>query len=287
MKKILAFLIFLAWPTFGQDIYTQEEILTLLERSDATEQSAALKSRHRARIEEALESQGDIESSITTGEEMPEFNPTDFFRGPEETDIGFLMTQKLVGSPANYIVETLKKVDNPTDANESTTAFTYILKVAAYLGAFLVAILILYTGAGGLLHGAKDGVFLGRNWDSLFVPLRTLVAGLGTLPAPFFGGLNLAQILVLLVFLVGIGLGSGVLATLAPVLMTKPLIHASFDAAKTEDLARSILATQICAISQARQTSAEAVVELAVRPAQMRVINGDGKRRPAEAFQRS
>lgn len=287
MNKPLAWIVNLACCSMilisagihAQDLYTKNEISNKLQASEASAGSQNLFNSYNMSSQEARSRGTNPMDTLLLDANFDAFleNPNNFFSGPEYTDIGFIMTQKLIGSPAEFSLDVLKG-NTPTNPSENVTAFSYLSRIAAFLGMFVVGILIFYIIVGGILNQAKDGEFLGRDWDSLYVPFRTAIAMLGTMPSPMFGGLSLSQILVLIIFLMGLGVGSATFTAMAPVLMGKPLVNASFDQKHVENMARSILASQICAIEQARGTSDAAMNSLAAQPFKV-IVGAEGQDR--------
>lgn len=251
-------------------IYTKEEILNSLESSDAKEGAASLKGRILVDIDEFRSPDGSSSQAELAFDNFLS-EPSNFFSGPKVTDIGFIMTEKLVGSPASYALSQMNDdVPAPDDVSENKTAFTHLLQVASYLGSFLTMLLISYLIVGGGLNMARDGEFLGRDWDSLYAPLRAVIGSIGTWPSAVFGGLSLSQVVVLMAFLMGLGIGSATFTAMAPILMTKPIVSASFDEATIEDMARSITAMQICGMVQAQENGEGAIEAFRQQPYKMR-----------------
>ena len=60
----------------------------------------------------------------------------------------------------------------------------------------------------GVANSANDGEVFGKNWSSVWTPLRA-VAGMGML-LPTAAGFSFAQLFVLMVALWGVGLANGV-----------------------------------------------------------------------------
>ncbi len=275
-SKIVWLFVMLLMPFFTQAasenvlIYGKDEIVNALENSDADDEAHSLRDRILVDIDEFANPEADLSQSELQFEEFLS-NPENFFSGPKVTDIGFIMTEKLIGSPAVYALSHMNDaVPPPDDVSENKTAFTHILEVAAYLGSFLTMILICYFIVGGGLNMARDGEFLGRDWDSLYAPLRTVIGLVGTWPSPVFGGLSLSQIIVLMAFLMGLGIGSAAFTALSPILMTKPIISSSFDDVKVEDLARTVGAMQICGMIQAVEHGQGAIDAFRSQPYKMK-----------------
>lgn len=242
------------------ELIERSKILELLNArySQVDQDSQALHADHVQKVQSAQEGRALGNIFNMTGDGPASIyleNPFQAIQGPNPSDLGFVVTRRLLGGPAVQSLSFLNSSiqDVPPEAL-APTALASVLGLLSYVGVFLVSIFVSYTFIGGILSQGKDGEFLGRNWDSLFVPLRTAIGSIGTYPVPFFGGLSVIQMMVLTVFLVGLGAGSALFASAAPILMTQPIISAQFEPNKVKELTDAIADMQVCGMTQLHET---------------------------------
>lgn len=82
-------------------------------------------------------------------------------------------------------------------------ALSVVLNAAGLLLTFWILGVVIFTGA---LNSAHEGVVLGQQYSTLWVPVRTVIA-IGSL-MPIFGGYSLAQQIIMMVGRVSIGLAN-------------------------------------------------------------------------------
>lgn len=233
------------------ELMTKEEIMALLasKHSLSVSRSSELEAMYLMRMQAADQEKGLAvfgEASST----MIEFKPAEFLNGPNPSELGYVVTRRLFGGPANTALSYLRDdFTSGEDDGASATALTIMIGMMSYVGMTLAAMFAMYTLIGGILSSGRDGEFLGRNWDSMFVPVRTALAAMGTFPIPAFGGLSFIQMMTLILFLIGMGAGSAMFATLAPALMSKPIIAAQFPPDKVAEIADTIAEMQLCGMT--------------------------------------
>ncbi|MCZ4337813.1 DotA/TraY family protein [Shewanella colwelliana] len=161
--------------------------------------------------------------------------PQGFFDGPLQGDLALEMTRQLLGSVALEATK-FSHNDLSNDAGDGggITLITYLLSIMAIVGMIMGLILAAYWLLMGLTKQNVDGEFLGKEWDSYMVPLRTAISIIGMQPFPGFGGLAFVQVGVLSLMLFGLGMGSAVLRLGAEFTINNPTIsirqpdHAGF-----------------------------------------------------------
>src|SRR5579862_7661087 len=79
------------------------------------------------------------------------------------------------------------------------TMFTAFNSVVLTIGTLIV----LYTTIVGIMHTAHEGQFMGKNWNNLWIPIRT-VLGISAL-VPTASGYSGIQIIMMWVIIQGIG----------------------------------------------------------------------------------
>src|SRR5580700_2024386 len=77
--------------------------------------------------------------------------------------------------------------------------FLAINTIALTVGAFIV----IYTTVVGMMKTAAEGEFLGKHWNSLWVPIR-MVAGVASL-FPAASGYSMIQVVVMWIIVQGVG----------------------------------------------------------------------------------
>lgn len=80
-------------------------------------------------------------------------------------------------------------------------AIGFINVIALFLG----IVIVVYVGITGVLRTASDGEVLGKNWSSVFLPIRTAIAFFSITPVISVGGGVLSMIQVLIISLILIG----------------------------------------------------------------------------------
>lgn len=259
---IVASLLLVPMESANADFYERETIINMLE--EAHQRTAV---GHADRLNEQFERAQQIQADdqmaspdALLNEARQRMQQVGIFSlaGPEPTDKAYLLTRQLLGQPATQALSFV--TGHPIASNDpddmQVTGVTMLLSIVSWIGLTLVFILAGYTFLGGVLNTGRDGEFLGRKWDSLYVPLRTSLSMLGTWPVPAFGGLSVVQMLVLMVFFVGIGIGSRTFAAMAPVMFSTPLVNVNFDQDRIQEIAETIAEMQICGMTQAYMTDA-------------------------------
>lgn len=184
----------------------------------------------------------------------PNIVPDEFFSGPGEQDISFLMLKQIFGSP----VETVRKrfFTGATDAGNATESGGQITLITALSGLMFAvslvfgSILLAYIFIVGLLKTNQTGNFLG-NWDSMFLPVRAFGGLAFSFPLPGFGGLTGIQVITLAIALLGISVGSAVFAFSVKVMPAASLVsYQPVD--KFSEITQTALVTTACAAAKAR-----------------------------------
>lgn len=168
--------------------------------------------------------------------------------GPAPSDYAFKMTQMLLGSPATMALSNLRD-DVPPPETDFRTGITYMVHLMCYIAIVFCSFYMGYIFIAGLIKSTKDGEFMG-DWDTTFIMVRTGIGTLGVIPLSRYGGLCLAQVIVLTAFLMGIGAGSTILSLMARELMTTPIVAATVPKEHIHGLAQNIIDMQICGLVQ-------------------------------------
>ncbi len=130
-------------------------------------------------------------------------SPVFSFAMPSASDSSVTILNQILGT-AIYDVMGVQ----PPSGAQTSTIFTDLLKTFdLYLLGFgtLIFAIMLFIGT---MNTAADGQFLGRNWNSIWTPVR-LVIGLLFI-VPLQTGLCVGQYIFLYLILIGVNIGSGV-----------------------------------------------------------------------------
>ena len=115
------------------------------------------------------------------------------------TDVSVGILQKIFGDAVMQLA-----VGGDPSALTPDTSVIATLMIVCNGGIFTVAALIMsYIMVAGIVHTANDGEVLGKNWSSVWTPLR-VVSGMGAL-LPSATGYSYLQMLVLSIALWSIG----------------------------------------------------------------------------------
>jgi len=120
-----------------------------------------------------------------------------------DNDIMLKALTSLIGSPI-HVIQQQAFGGAALSTGTDTTSLTKIIVIISTIAALFAAALIAFILGVSVFQQARTGKFLGE-WDSWFVPLRVVGAGGLLIPIPKFGGLNGAQVLITVLFLMGIG----------------------------------------------------------------------------------
>lgn len=133
-------------------------------------------------------------------------DPKDFVGGPGPRDMSYQLLHYVLGEPVFLVRERWFRHSKP-EPRGNATLVTRIGQIMIVVAMAFGAMLVTYIVGVGLIKTSQTGRFLG-NWDTVFLPLRTGVGFVLNLPAPMYGGINLAQAITLYVALMGMGIGS-------------------------------------------------------------------------------
>ncbi|GGM30820.1 membrane protein [Pseudomonas asuensis] len=104
----------------------------------------------------------------------------------------------------------INKLTAGADPNAVDASSNALASMSAYFGSGLLIIgglIVSYVAVMGALNTANDGEALGKNWSSLWTPIR-IVSGAGVL-LPTTSGYSFIQLIVLMIALWGVGFSNG------------------------------------------------------------------------------
>jgi conjugal transfer/type IV secretion protein DotA/TraY len=128
-----------------------------------------------------------------------------------------------------------------------------------------------YVLVVGTLKTAHDGEMLGKQWSSIWVPIRTALGV--SLAVPMANGYCAAQILVVWLALQGVGLADKVWATFATGAIATGDLMVQPHSPRVEGMAEQILVTLVC-VEAINKTVADApgIEVMGAKPAGMRTV---------------
>lgn len=135
-------------------------------------------------------------------------SPSSLLASINDDFVFYQMLRQIIGPGLDPISDKLFGTGGGASVPSSDLAlaailFRFVAAIAVVFGATLLA----YITVIGTLKSAQSGTFLGK-WDTQFVPLRVIL-GLGAaMPIPTFGGLCFAQLVVVLVTLLGVSMAN-------------------------------------------------------------------------------
>jgi len=173
-------------------------------------------------------------------------NSPETIPAPLDTDVSFILLQKTFGNFVQDIRENFWDIPATGDANQLTVLST-LVTILTWITLFVGTILIGYTSFIGVVNTAHDGEVLGKQWSSIWIPLRAAV-GIGMIsPIQSLGGLALVQTLILAVAMMGASVANIVWDASIKLIATKPVVQNKPDPS-IYYLGESILLSQVCLI---------------------------------------
>jgi len=170
-----------------------------------------------------------------------------------ETDVSYILLEKTFGSFVADIRDNIWGDGTTGDSDGKRTVLTNLVTVMTWITLFVGTLLIGYTAFIGIINTAHDGEVLGRQWSSIWIPLRAAV-GIGMIsPIQSLGGLALVQTLILGVAMLGASVANVVWESAIKLIATAPIVQLLPDPG-IYDLGESVLRSQVCIKLQRKHT---------------------------------
>lgn len=134
-----------------------------------------------------------------------------FTNAVSDDDLIYNMIKKLIGQPISEIKSAVTSAaggETPSASEAGTTVVTKTIVLLSTIATFFVSVMILYIFSVAMFQQARTGTFLGEKWDSWLVPMRIALSSGAIIPIPKFGGLNGAQVMLTILFLMSIGIAN-------------------------------------------------------------------------------
>lgn len=133
--------------------------------------------------------------------QMP-FSPCDTTAGPC-VDASVDMLRRIFGGVVDALTQGLDPNTVAASSNVLASMFSYFNSGILIIGSLIVS----YVAVMGTLNTANDGEAMGRNWSSLWTPVRIVTGGAVLLPTA--SGFSFIQLVVMLMALWGVGFANG------------------------------------------------------------------------------
>jgi conjugal transfer/type IV secretion protein DotA/TraY len=135
--------------------------------------------------------------------------PPGYLDGPMQDDVAYKALSYILGMPVAKATMYLNNdLSESSSMGEFTTPLTQMLGLVSGIALVVGAILMAFILWAGLTKTSVEGDFLGKKWDSYWLPIRITGSLSSLAPFPGFGGLSLVQVGVLVLVLLAIGMGS-------------------------------------------------------------------------------
>ena len=175
--------------------------------------------------------------------------PDEFLDGPAQNDVSVLMLERMLGEPVRTVSSFFNSNGTgpglPADGGNSVTVLTNLIALTSYLALIVGSLLILYIVGVGIMNTAYHGQFLGKSWNSMWVPFRPAIAFSLVLPIPGASGLCLVQMMVLTLAMLGFGVGSATWGLAVEGLARNPLVT-PVPGESIRELPNQMLASMAC-----------------------------------------
>lgn len=133
----------------------------------------------------------------------------DFWSGPGQDDVLVRMLRMSLGDAVDKSTRYLgKPLPNSSGDVSQVTVLYEVMIVAPSIATIISALFAVYFLLGGLINTGRDGMFLGKQWDTWFTPFKLGLSVVSLVPAPGFGGIAMIQVVVMTLGMLGVGMGS-------------------------------------------------------------------------------
>lgn len=133
--------------------------------------------------------------------QMP-FSPCDQPTPADCTDVSVHMLADIFGDTIWSLVQGASPDTVQASSNMLATLFSIFNSGVLIVGALIVS----YVAAMGTINTANDGEAMGKNWSSIWTPVRIVMGGAVLLPTT--SGYSFIQLIVLMIALWGVGLAN-------------------------------------------------------------------------------
>ena len=167
---------------------------------------------------------------------------------PGESDVSMEVLGQLFGPIIGWITG--------HDHGQQATLLVEVVQSMTGLLFAIAGLLVAYIILMGTAQSAHHGQFLGRQWDSMWVPLRIVLGVVLIIPIPPLGGLMVVQLLVLWIAAFAAGVANFAWGVALESSVTRPLIGtlpATIRQPLGGTVAKAILDAEICIEQYNRQ----------------------------------
>ena len=165
-------------------------------------------------------------------------------------DSSVQMLRAVFGSIIDRLAGAASMVAQTPESSMLAAAFEYFNSGILFFG----SILLTWVTLTGTMHTANDGEALGKNWSTMWTPIRTIGATGALMPVA--SGYSVIQAFVLTVVLWSIGLASGLWGKVIDVTVNQNLVdHAALNVINESSVQSATVAAleiQVCAKSVMR-----------------------------------
>ena len=178
----------------------------------------------------------------STGGMIPSGGVPDFSGGIQDwmasiklpkTDMMYVSIERLFGGPVTTIYNavydestgSMRQQQGSFEAQGQPTAITFVLSSVLFFVLIFASAIMTYTIIYGAYRSAQDGQMFGKDWNTFWVPARSVIHTVLVLPIPVLSGLSGAQALMLVFAMFGTAVASTVGYFAFYTLMTQPVVQ--------------------------------------------------------------
>jgi conjugal transfer/type IV secretion protein DotA/TraY len=150
-----------------------------------------------------------------------------------KSDIIYVSLKRLIGGPIETVYDSIVSSDGTFRASQGglvqsdapATATTFMVTSLLFFVMMLTALMIFYIFIYGGYKTAQQGQLFGKEWNSFWVPARSLGSAAMIIPIDAVSGMSGAQVLVIMVILFGTAFASTLAFYSFRYLMSMPVVE--------------------------------------------------------------
>ena len=112
----------------------------------------------------------------------------------------------------------------------------------------IAALMVLYVTIVGVMMTAHEGEFMGKKWNNIWIPIRSVLGIAALVPMPVVGGYSALQVVMMWVIVLGVGAADNVWNTVLGYksLLGSPYSQQSLPTTATEDQMNKLFSGLVC-----------------------------------------
>lgn len=139
--------------------------------------------------------------------------PSGSLDGVESNDLVFQTFKQILGDPFAKVTHWTSTPDDTAPSGQSAgdvTVTTSLLAIMSGIGVITVTISLLGSLFAMSFRASSTGAFVGKDGGSALAFIRSGLGYIGSFPQPSFGGLSLAQLVIIFMIIVSCGFASAI-----------------------------------------------------------------------------